>query len=106
MLDPRSLDTDTPRTQDGRRYPEHLRAYETYDAVMLEAAQRLPSPFTFDDLVRAVLVQPKLRDVVPRWVASAEWRQLLERREASMSSPRTYALTERAAGRLQRLSAA
>jgi len=106
VLDPRSLETETPRTRDGRQYPEHLRPYEEYDAVMLEAAQRLPSSFTFDDLVRAVLAQPGLRDVVPRWVASAEWRQLLERRDESMRSPRTYALTERAVSRLRGLSAA
>lgn len=34
-IDPSTVGSETPRTLDGREYPEHLRAYHRYDAVLL-----------------------------------------------------------------------
>jgi len=36
----------------------------------------------------------RLRTLVPRWMASAEWRSLIERTDRDMSSPRTYRVSE------------
>jgi hypothetical protein len=96
------FDTDAPRTRNRRPYPEHLRPYERYDEPMLSAISELADSFTFDDLA-AHVSQPGLRDVVPRWLASADWRRLVERREEAFGSPRTYAMTTRGRRRLAEL---
>jgi hypothetical protein len=84
---------------DGREYPEHLRPYAAYDAAFLPIAARFRE-FTFDDLA-ATVPNPKLRSVLPRWLASAEWRGLIERRDRDMASMRVNALTERGLAQLQ-----
>lgn len=99
-IDDRSLSSGQPRTMDGRRYPRHLKAYERFDADFLERATGLPSPFTFDDLASATGGDARLRDVLSRWLASAEWRALLERHAADRHGPRTYSLTKRGMDRL------
>lgn len=89
-LDPKTLGTATPRTLDGRSYPEHLRAYHAYDAQFLPLVARL-APTTFDEISMQI-DDGRLRAALPRWLASAEWRGLVERRDASVRSPRTYGL--------------
>jgi hypothetical protein len=47
------------------------------------------------------IADPKLRSVLSRWMASAEWRGLIERRdEEGMAGRRTYVLGERGRTRL------
>lgn len=89
-LDPTSFGTSTPRTTDGREYPDHLRPYEQYDAVFLPLVERL-QPATFDDLTYEV-ENGKVGSMLPRWLASATWRGLVERRDPSMHGPRSYVL--------------
>ncbi len=92
-LDPATLDSDTPRTLDGREYPGHLRVYEELDAELLPIASRL-GEFTYDDLLLRI-TDPKIGSVLPRWLASAEWRGLIERRDHDMASQRTNVITSR-----------
>jgi hypothetical protein len=73
-------------------YPAHLQAYEELDSELLPIAAQL-GEFTFDQLVAHVMA-PKARALAPRWLASTSWRQLIKRCDHSMSSPRTYVLTE------------
>lgn len=89
-LDPKTVGSDTPRTRDGREYPEHLRVYEAYDERFLPLVAQLGDP-TFDDLSIHV-DDTHARAILPRWLASAEWRSLVERRDASMAAPRRYVL--------------
>lgn len=96
-LDPSTLDSDTPRTLDGRTYPDHLRLYEQLDADFLALVAKL-EPTTFDDLSLEV-DDSRARASLPRWLASAEWRGLVERRDPSMNGPRSYVLGSR--GRTQ-----
>jgi hypothetical protein len=84
-LDPASLDTDTPRTLDHRSYPEHLKAYEGYDRLLLQIAMEL-TPFTRESL-EGRLQDAKVRDAVPRWLASAEWRGLIKRESTGRRDP-------------------
>jgi hypothetical protein len=93
-LDQRTLGWKTPRTIDGRRYPAHLRAYEQFDAEILPLLADLGHA-TFDDLSIRV-ADPKVRAVLPRWLASAEWRSIVERHGPSAHQPRTYELGPRA----------
>jgi hypothetical protein len=102
-IDEASLDSGTPRTDDGRTYPEHLRPYETYDRSVLAAARNFAGPFTFDELAAAVSGQDRLRDVLPRWLAPAGWRLLVARDESGAHSPRAYVVTERGEERLTEL---
>jgi hypothetical protein len=92
-IDVSSLDSGTPRTLDGRVYPEHLRPYEDLDAELLPLAAEL-GRFTFDELT-TVVADPKVRAVLPHWLSSAEWRALVARRDASMHSPREYEVSAR-----------
>lgn len=97
-IDPTTLDSETPRTLDGREYPEHLRAYESYDSDLLALVNSLGRP-TLNRL--AMYVQdPRLRSVVSRWLASAEWRGLVRRHDEGMVGERSYSLTDRALTRL------
>jgi hypothetical protein len=99
LLDLKSLDTDTPRTVGGRPYPDHLRPYAAYDKHLLHLLSEI-EPATFDQL--SVKVQdPKVRAVLSRWLASAEWRGLIEREDPTHTSPRKYLLSERGNKRLQ-----
>jgi hypothetical protein len=92
-LDPATLDSGTPRTLDGRSYPDHLRPYEKPDGALLPLVARL-EPTTFDEL-SVVIEDPRARSALPRWLASAEWRGLVDRLDESMGAPRTYGLTKR-----------
>lgn len=98
-IDPTTLDSGTPRTLDGRSYPDHLRPYETYDETLLPLLDGYE--LTFDELVGAV-ADGRVQASVPRWLASAEWRGLVERRGPNGQRPRTYVLTDR--GRRQMLA--
>lgn len=98
-----TLDTDTPETEDGRRYPEHLRSYHRYDEELLPIAARL-GEFTFDQLA-AQIEEPRLRAIAPRWLASAGWRGLVKRRKPAFGSPLVNAITERGLAELRALSA-
>jgi DNA-binding MarR family transcriptional regulator len=98
-LDPTTLDSSRPRTLDGREYPEHLKPYEPFDAQLLTQLDSLDSP-TLNELAVSV-GDPRLRSVASRWLASAEWRGLVERDHgADMDSRRTYGLTARGQARL------
>jgi hypothetical protein len=100
-LDQATLDTSTPRTRDGRTYPDHLRPYEAYDGELLGRLDQVgpASPAEF-----ALSVDPpRLRSLVSRWLASAEWRGLIERHDEPRVRRRTYALTERGRHRLHEL---
>ena len=100
-LDLTTLDSGTPKTLDGRAYPDHLRAYESLDTDLLPIAADL-GEFTYDDLAWRI-DSPKTRSVVPRWLASAEWRGLIERRDRDLASARINAITDRGLVRLQHL---
>jgi hypothetical protein len=77
ILDPKSWETDTPRTLDGRVYPERLRQYEKYDEVFLPHV-RERRPIEVNDLSRAV--DDRWAQVeIDSWFDSAEWRGLIER---------------------------
>jgi len=97
-LDPSTLDSDTPRTLDGRGYPDHLRPYEQFDGDFLPIVAKLELA-TFDDLSLEV-DDPRASASLPRWLASAEWRGLVERRDPSMNGPRSYVLGSRGRNRL------
>lgn len=84
---------------DGRDYPEHLRPYEEFDALLLPVLAGI-APATFD-AISVTVTDARLRAVLPRWLASAEWRGLVERVDPSMSAPRTYVLGGRGIAQLQ-----
>jgi hypothetical protein len=89
-IDPNTFGTTTPRTLDGREYPGHLRPYEAYDNALLPVVARL-APTTFDRLSIAI-PDARMRASLPRWLASAELRGLVQRLDTTMASPRTYGL--------------
>jgi hypothetical protein len=75
---------------DGRTYPEHLREFERYDGVLLPLVQD-GRAVTFDDLVNRI-TDRKVRAMLPRWLASAQWRGLIERHDGAGRQPWTYVL--------------
>jgi hypothetical protein len=83
--------------RDQSEYPQHLRAYEALDRELLPVAGALDE-FTFDDFVARVR-SPRARAVAVRWLASAEWRRLIER---SLGSPRVYTTTPHGRDALRR----
>ncbi len=89
-LDPRTLGTDTPTTLDGRTYPEHLRSYEVFDDQILPLLDER-RPLTFNDLSMK-LTDPRALAFLPRWLASATWRGLIERCDDPARGPRAYVL--------------
>jgi hypothetical protein len=89
-IDRSTLGTPTPRTVDGRTYPDHLRPYERFDDDLLPVVAD-HAPATFDVLSIAVS-DARMRASLPRWLASAEWRGLVERVAPRPGSPRTYDL--------------
>jgi hypothetical protein len=91
LLDPQSLGTDTPRTLDGRSYPDRLREFERLDDQLLPLI-RPRHAMTINALARAVS-DPKVRSVLTRWLSSAEWRGLIER--VDQDGPRAYVLGPR-----------
>jgi hypothetical protein len=93
-LDQKTLTWKRPKALDGRSYPTYLRSYEVFDQTVLPVlAQHQPA--TFDDL-SVHIDDPKARAALPRWLASAEWRSLVERHGPSKRGPRTYMLGQRA----------
>jgi len=96
-IDEATLDTDTPQTLDGRAYPEHLRPYLKYDKTLLAILVR-EGEATFDELARGPL-DARVLAALPRWLASAQWRGLIERSDAG--TQRRYALTQRGRRRLR-----
>lgn len=76
-VDPATLGTPTPRSLDGRLYPDHLRQYERLDAQLLPIVAA-SEPITYNDLERAVPDAERRADL-RLWVMSAEWRGLIER---------------------------
>jgi hypothetical protein len=91
-LDPRTLDDQTPRTLDGRSYPEELRPYENRDAEILPLALALDSsgPFLVDELAE-LIDRPRTRASLPRWIASAGWRGLIFK-DGSIGNSRLWSL--------------
>lgn len=97
-IDPATLDTDTPRTLDGRDYPGYLRAYEALDSELLPILERV-GPATFDAFV-AHITDGRQRAAAGWWLMSAEWRGLVEHRENGERGPRRLAVTGRGRDRL------
>jgi hypothetical protein len=93
----------TPETDDGRLYPQYLHSYERFDGELLRELGRLEEPTPIE--LSLSLVDPNMRAVVSPWVASAQWRGLIERigREAVVGS-RRYRLTDRGRERLDELA--
>jgi hypothetical protein len=77
-----------PRSSDGREYPAHLRAYERLDRDLLPLVADL-QPVTFDELSLAVS-DVGARAALPRWLASAQWRGILDRPGSLAGKPRAY----------------
>jgi hypothetical protein len=100
-LDPSSLDSGTPRTLDGREYPEHLRQFEQYDGDLLPLVAGMgvfeQGEFVFSSGGRA------RQSETLGWLTSAEWRGLVERRAETMRDPMCFAITERGHARLAEL---
>jgi hypothetical protein len=97
-VDPSTLDSSTPRTLDGRPYPDHLRAYEQRDLQLLPLLGD-GEPHTFDGLSLQI-VDPRARSALPRWIASATWRGLVTRMRDSNDGPTAYVITDRGRSRL------
>jgi hypothetical protein len=77
LIDPSTLGTPTPRSIDGRTYPDHLRQYERFDDELLPIVAKL-QPATYDDIAIAV-PNRRTRSYLILWIKSAEWRGLIER---------------------------
>ena len=93
-IDKSTLGTKTPKTTDGRSYPKHLRAFERYDNEMLRQIAALQQPTLNKLAVEAS--SPMMRSVVSPWLASAEWRGLVERvDDEGMVGKRRYVLSDR-----------
>jgi hypothetical protein len=98
-LDRSTLDSPTPRTHDGRSYPDHLRPYEAYDDQFLPLIGELEGVSA--SAISQAVADRRLRSVLSRWMASAEWRGLIERRDPEgMAGPRNYVLGDRGRARL------
>ncbi|HWT91523.1 MAG TPA: hypothetical protein VN238_00865 [Solirubrobacteraceae bacterium] len=101
-VDLSTLDSGTPRSLDGRVYPEKFRPFEAFDEEMLSRAANLPK-FTFDDLA-AELDNWKALHALGHWMTSAEWRVLIERVPPDPQRPWTYRVTQRGHDLLKTLS--
>lgn len=102
-IDTKTLGTTTLRTTDGRTYPAYLAAFERHDKEMLSSVRDLKEP-TLNQLALAA-PSPKLRSAVSPWIASAEWRDLIERVDSDeLAGKRRYRLSERGRKRLDELS--
>ena len=91
-------DKQVRRRRPRRDYPERLRPFEAYDQRFLPLLS--DDPRTFDDLNHMV-EDPRDRAVLARWLASAEWRALIERRRPERGTPRTYVLGREGRKQLQ-----
>jgi hypothetical protein len=98
-LDRSTLDSPTPRTHDGRSYPDHLRPYEAYDEQLLPLIGELEGASPSE--ISQAITDRRLRSVLSRWMASAEWRGLIERRDPEgMAGRRIYVLGKHGRARL------
>jgi hypothetical protein len=84
-----------PKSPDGRAYPAHLRRYEPLDDELLALVGDL-EPVTFDRLSSRVGDAGTLA-VLPRWLASARWRGLVDESASRGGQPRSYRLAATAA---------
>lgn len=92
-IDTKTLGTPELKTIDGRTYPTYLKAFEHHDEVMLSLVRDLKEP-TLNQLALAV-PDPKLRSAVSPWIASAEWRRLIDRVDGEdLAGKRRYRLSE------------
>jgi|GEM_PF-3405264 len=88
---------------DGRTYPPYLRAFERFDEQLLSQVRGLEEPTLNRLAVEAS--SPKVRSAVSPWIASAEWRGLIERVDAAEPvGRRRYRLTDRGAAKLAEFS--
>lgn len=102
-IDTKTLGTQTPKTLDGRSYPQYLRAFEQYDEQLLAEVGRLEEPTLNRLAVEAP--SPHVRSAVSPWIASAEWRGLIERVDAAEPvGKRRYRLSGRGEEKLAELS--
>lgn len=97
-LDQTTLETDTPRTLDGRAYPAHLRGYERLDHEML-ALLADGRPHTVNEL-SIHIPDIRSRAALPHWLASARWRDLIDRAPNGRQGPVQFLLTVRGRERL------
>jgi hypothetical protein len=102
-IDTNTLGTQTPTTVDGRTYPPYLKAFERYDADLLAKLQELDEPTL--NLLALEAPTAQLRSAVSPWIASAEWRGLIERIDATeLVGKRRYRLTGRGEEKLAELA--
>lgn len=102
-VDASTLGTERLKTTDGRTYPTYLEAFEAHDKEMLSSIQQLGEP-TLNQLAVAA-PSAKLRSAVSPWIASAEWRLLIERVDSNEPiGKRRYRLTTGGEKRLAKLS--
>jgi hypothetical protein len=102
-IDTKTLGTPEVKTLDGRTYPTYLRAFERYDKEMLSLVQRLDEP-TLNQLAFET-TDPRLRSAVSPWIASAEWRGLIDRVDSQdLAGKRRYRLNDRGKKQLSELS--
>ncbi len=101
-IDTNTLGTQAPMTEDGRTYPPYLKAFERFDRDLLAKVRELDEP----TLNRLAIEAPtsQLRSAVSPWIASAEWRGLIQRVDvAELVGKRRYRLTELGESKLAEL---
>lgn len=91
-IDPRTIGTSTPTSEDGREYPKRLRAYEAFDEQLFPRLVELGEVTPVQ--LAASVGDRRLQTIVLQWMASAEWRSLIERTDRDVRAPRTYRATE------------
>jgi hypothetical protein len=102
-IDTKTLGTGELKTVDGRTYPAYLKAFESHDKEMLSFVRDLEDP-TLNQLALAAR-DPKLRSAVSPWIASAEWRRLIDRvDDDDLAGKRRYRLSDDGKKRLAELS--
>jgi len=102
-IDTSTLGTKQLKTTDGRTYPVYLKAFERYDKEMLSSVQELKEP-TLNQLAVAA-PDARVRSAVSPWIASAEWRLLIERVDSEEPiGKRRYRLSDTGAEHLNELS--
>ena len=102
-IDTKTLGTPELKTLDGRTYPSYLRAFENYDKEMLSLVRELDEP-TLNQLAIGA-PSPKLRSAISPWIASAEWRRLIDRVDSDdLAGKRRYRLSEDGEKQLDALS--
>jgi hypothetical protein len=86
-------------TEDGRTYPRYLKAFHRFDDVLLAKVDELDEPTLNSLAIEAP--DARVRAAISPWIASAEWRGLIERVDAAeLIGKRRYRLTPRGAEKL------